>query len=254
MPRSEPGPDLGVDPHIFTAAPLTAMGGNLPTALIRGNTVGTPASFLIVMTIIGCFTVGFGRLSSRIVSTGAFYTRAGQGLERPAAVAAALISLISIYVLASLIAARGLWIVWRDRYADRVEPPRQIRRAFTLIIAPLIVSAFCGKAFRAVVGGYELWRTVNAAALVAAILATAELPFGLRSPTLIDYASGPAQPPLRQEVDERLANKLDTVMRHKRLYRELRLTIGGLAVRIGEREYRLREHINAGLGFRNFKA
>ena len=59
---------------IAAAAPLAAMVGNVPLALIDGNGVGLPVAFLIATLVLLCFSVGYAAMSRRVVNTGAFYT------------------------------------------------------------------------------------------------------------------------------------------------------------------------------------
>jgi len=55
-------------------------------------------------------------------------------------------------------------------------------------------------------------------------------------------------------VDPVLLKRLEHLMTVERIYRQEGLTIGTLAARFDVPEYRLREVINAGLGYRNFNA
>nr|WP_280708549.1 helix-turn-helix domain-containing protein [Bradyrhizobium sp. BR13661] len=51
-----------------------------------------------------------------------------------------------------------------------------------------------------------------------------------------------------------LLRRLDNLMTVERIYRQEGLTIGGLAAKLDVPEYRLRQAINEGLGYRNFNA
>ena len=84
---------------IAAAAPLTAMVGNLPIALGRGNGVGLPGAFLIATLTLFCFALGYAQMSRRIVNTGAFYTYVTLGLGRPLGVAAAFIAAFAYLTL-----------------------------------------------------------------------------------------------------------------------------------------------------------
>ncbi len=59
-------------------------------------------------------------------------------------------------------------------------------------------------------------------------------------------------PESSEPVPEALLDQLTELMEEERVYREMGLTIGQLAVRLELPEYRLRRIINAGLGYRNF--
>jgi AraC-like DNA-binding protein len=54
--------------------------------------------------------------------------------------------------------------------------------------------------------------------------------------------------------DPQLLHSLERLMTSERIYRQEGLTIGALALKLGLPEYRLRQLINQGLGYRNFNA
>lgn len=58
----------------------------------------------------------------------------------------------------------------------------------------------------------------------------------------------------RDAVASLLLRRLDSLITIERVYRQEGLTIGGLAARLDLPEYRLRQAINEGLGYRNFNA
>jgi hypothetical protein len=58
----------------------------------------------------------------------------------------------------------------------------------------------------------------------------------------------------RDAVAPLLLRRLDHLMTVERVYRQEGLTIGGLATKLDLPEYRLRQVINEGLGYRNFNA
>ena len=112
---------------VAAAAPLAAMVGNLPIALARGLGAATPAAFLFSGLTLLCFAVGYGAMSRRVVSTGAFYTFVARGLGRPAGVAAAWSAVVAYvaytigmaaflgYFMALVLQLAGIgvpWLVW----------------------------------------------------------------------------------------------------------------------------------------------
>jgi AraC-like DNA-binding protein len=58
----------------------------------------------------------------------------------------------------------------------------------------------------------------------------------------------------REAIAPLLLRRLDHLMTVERIYRQEGLTIGVLAAKLGLTEYRLRQAINEGLGYRNFNA
>ena len=65
---------------------------------------------------------------------------------------------------------------------------------------------------------------------------------------------GPPADSGRDPIAPLMLQRLDRVMTVERIYRQEGLTIGMLAARLNLPEYRLREVINEGLGYRNFNA
>ncbi|MCV6626140.1 MAG: helix-turn-helix domain-containing protein [Cellvibrionaceae bacterium] len=68
-----------------------------------------------------------------------------------------------------------------------------------------------------------------------------------QSPPVQSQAETPAE-----EVPTQVLSAITELMEVECIYREMGLTIGALAERLGIQEYRLRKIINAGLGYRNF--
>jgi amino acid transporter len=93
---------------IAAAAPMAAMIGNTPLALIRGNGAGLPAAYALGLLVLLCFAVGYAAMGRRVVNTGAFYTYIARALGKPAGVAAAYVAVISYTALAcGLVGAFG---------------------------------------------------------------------------------------------------------------------------------------------------
>lgn len=84
---------------IAAAAPLAAMVGNVPLALIHGNGAGLPAAYLVGMLILLCFSVGYAAMGRRVVNTGAFYTYIARSLGKPTGVAAAYVAVLAYTAL-----------------------------------------------------------------------------------------------------------------------------------------------------------
>ncbi|WP_040810805.1 APC family permease [Nocardia concava] len=77
---------------VATAAPITAMTGNVPFMMSAGSGIGTPAAFLIAMVVLAVFTVGFTTMAKHITATGAFYGFISFGLGRTTGLAAGLLA------------------------------------------------------------------------------------------------------------------------------------------------------------------
>src|SRR5690349_2547382 len=83
---------------IATAAPITAMTGNVPFMMSSGTGKGTPAAFLIAMAVLAVFSVGFTTMSKHITATGAFYGFISFGLGRTVGLAAGLLAAFAYMV------------------------------------------------------------------------------------------------------------------------------------------------------------
>ena len=79
---------------ISAAAPLTAMAGGAPVAMLLGNGPGIPLAYVVVSVILLIFAVGYTAMARHHTSTGAFYSFVAHGLRQPAGGAAALIALL----------------------------------------------------------------------------------------------------------------------------------------------------------------
>ena len=110
---------------VATAAPITAMTGNVPFMVSAGNGVGAPASYLVAMVVLAIFSVGFTSMAKHITSTGAFYGFISYGLGRTAGLASgllatfayvvfepALIGIFSTFATNTLKDQTGLHIPW----------------------------------------------------------------------------------------------------------------------------------------------
>ncbi|XVU29318.1 APC family permease [Actinoplanes sp. CA-054009] len=79
---------------ISAAAPLTAMAGGAPVAMLLGNGPGIPAAYVVVSLLLLVFSVGYTAMARHHTSTGAFYSYVTRGLRQPAGGAAAWIALL----------------------------------------------------------------------------------------------------------------------------------------------------------------
>ncbi|MEV5901651.1 APC family permease [Streptomyces sp. NPDC052127] len=110
---------------VATAAPITAMTGNVPFMVSAGNGIGAPASYLVAMVVLAIFSVGFTSMAKHITSTGAFYGFISYGLGRSVGLASgllatfayvvfepALIGIFSTFATTTLHDQTGLDIPW----------------------------------------------------------------------------------------------------------------------------------------------
>jgi amino acid transporter len=79
---------------VSAAAPLTAMAGGAPVAMLLGNGAGTPGAYLLTTITLLVFAVGYTTMARHHTSTGAFYSYVARGLKQPAGGAAAFVALL----------------------------------------------------------------------------------------------------------------------------------------------------------------
>jgi len=80
---------------VSAAAPLTAVAGGFPIAMLLGNGVGVPLAVLVVMAILLIFSVGYTSLARHISNAGSFYAFTARGLGGVAGGAAAYVAVLA---------------------------------------------------------------------------------------------------------------------------------------------------------------
>lgn len=89
---------------VATAAPITAMVGNVPIAVGFGNGSHAPAGYIVATIVLGLFAVGYATMAKHITTTGAFYGYISHGLGRVVGMASGgLITMAYVVFEASLI-------------------------------------------------------------------------------------------------------------------------------------------------------
>lgn len=83
---------------VATAAPITAMTGNLPIAVGFGNGTGAPAGYLFATVVLTVFAVGYVAMAKRITAAGAFYGYISRGLGRIAGMASGMLAVLAYIV------------------------------------------------------------------------------------------------------------------------------------------------------------
>ncbi|PXX71451.1 amino acid/polyamine/organocation transporter (APC superfamily) [Nocardia tenerifensis] len=89
---------------ISAAAPLTAMAGGAPLAMLLGNGPGVPGAYLLTVATLLVFAVGYTAMARHHISTGAFYSYVTRGLRQQFGGAAAYLALVSYNAMQI-----GLW-------------------------------------------------------------------------------------------------------------------------------------------------
>ncbi|MET8701753.1 APC family permease [Kitasatospora sp. NPDC004723] len=99
---------------VATAAPITAMTGNLPIVVGQGNGAGAPAAYVFATLVLTVFSVGYVAMARHITAAGAFYGYISHGLGRVLGMASGLLAVLAYIVFEAAVigffayALRGL--------------------------------------------------------------------------------------------------------------------------------------------------
>jgi AraC-like DNA-binding protein len=150
------------------------------------------------------------------------------------------------------------FVVWNGWRGDLVERRRRLRGPILAISAVYAFVVIIVQIWEIYFGFARSLSPVAAVALMClGLLALAA--FGRMEPDLFGQAQRGAtktesDAPNLQGEDARLAAALDRLMQEDRLYRDERLSVSSLALKLKLPEHRLRRLINRQLGHRNFNA
>ena len=124
---------------IAAAAPLAAMIGNVPLALVYGNGAGLPVAYLVATFVLICFSIGYAGMSRRVVNTGAFYTYISRALGKEIGVGAAYLALTSYTAMScGLAGAFGYFMHELILSAAAISVPWYALSAFGLVIVGIL--------------------------------------------------------------------------------------------------------------------
>jgi AraC-like DNA-binding protein len=147
----------------------------------------------------------------------------------------------------------GLWEAWRGRDGDLIEARRRLRLGivgavglYVLVIGIAEIAVFQADAPVSIIGLIGASTAFITLTLCAAMFAS-------RKADLFGVPAAISATMAQRAIDDGpLAARLLALMDTEKAHRDERLTIAGLAQRLGEQEYRLRRLINGTLGHRNF--
>ncbi|MFT4009038.1 MAG: APC family permease [Nocardioidaceae bacterium] len=89
---------------VATAAPITAMVGNVPIAVGFGNGAYAPAAYAVATIVLTLFALGYSAMAKHITATGAFYGFISHGLGRVVGMGAGSLTTLAYVVFeASLV-------------------------------------------------------------------------------------------------------------------------------------------------------
>ncbi len=124
---------------IAAAAPLAAMIGNVPLALVYGNGAGLPVAYLLATIVLICFSIGYAAMSRRVINTGAFYTYISRALGKEVGVGAAYLALTSYTAMScGLAGAFGYFMHELINSAAAISIPWYLLSAIGLVIVAFL--------------------------------------------------------------------------------------------------------------------
>ena len=110
---------------LATAAPITAMTGNLPIIIGAGSGQNAPGAFVFVTGVLLLFTIGYVAMARHITAAGAFYGYISHGLGRIVGMASGLLAVLAYVVFEGSIVgifAYFLQAAWQDATGKTVPP------------------------------------------------------------------------------------------------------------------------------------
>lgn len=165
---------------------------------------------------------------------------------------------IAIYAGGTAFAIHAQWLVWRNRQGDLVEPRRQARTIFVASVGLMILWLLGSEIVGRMTNELAMSGMAAAVGLFTGAFVIAALLFGLRHPQIFpspvaggESGDAPSFVAVAEPLDAALGQSLAKMMASDRAYRDPELTIGMIAARVETPEYRVRRHINGGLGYRN---
>jgi amino acid transporter len=161
---------------VATAAPITAMVGNVPIAVGFGNGSYAPAGYLVATIVLSLFALGYSAMAKHITTTGAFYGYISHGLGRVVGMASGLLITVAYIVFeASLV---GIFAFFAQSTVEK----------YTGTEVPWIVFALVMLALNAVLSFYDINLTAK---VLGFFLVTEILMLALMAFAVLFHGGGP---------------------------------------------------------------
>ncbi len=124
---------------VATAAPITAMTGNVPVAVAFGTGIGAPAGYIFATVVLTIFSIGFVAMARRITAAGAFYGFISHGLGRVIGLASGLLAVLAYVVFEASIV--GIFAYFADTTINAqlgVDLPWQLYAGIMLAVTAVL--------------------------------------------------------------------------------------------------------------------
>ncbi|MFJ1757167.1 APC family permease [Kitasatospora sp. NPDC088134] len=169
---------------LATAAPITAMTGNLPVIVGGGNGAHAPAGFLFVMLVLVVFTVGYVAMARHITTAGAFYGFVSHGLGRVVGMASGLLAVLAYVVFEASIV--GIFAYFAQQAVEAqlgLDLPWQVY-ALLMLAVTAVLSYFDLEVASKVLGVFLVGEVLMLGLLAGAVLVHGGGPHGLEASSL----------------------------------------------------------------------
>ncbi|MCU7827197.1 APC family permease [Kitasatospora sp. DSM 101779] len=169
---------------LATAAPITAMTGNLPVIVGGGNGVHAPAGFLFVTLVLTVFTIGYVAMARHITTAGAFYGYVSHGLGRVVGMASGLLAILAYVVFEASIV--GIFAYFGQQAVESqfgVDLPWQVF-ALAMLAITSILSYFDLEVASKILGVFLVGEVLMLILLAGSVLAHGGGPDGLHLSSL----------------------------------------------------------------------
>ncbi len=161
---------------VATAAPITAMVGNVPIAIGSGNGAYAPAGYAVATIVLSLFALGYSAMAKHITATGAFYGFISHGLGRVVGMGAGALTTLAYVVFEAALV--GIFSFFASSFfGDHLG-----------LDIPWLVFAFIMLAINAVLTYFDINLTAK---VLGVFLITEIIMLGLMGLTVIFTGGGP---------------------------------------------------------------
>ncbi len=163
---------------VATAAPITAMVGNVPIAIGFGSGANAPAGYLVATIVLGLFALGYSAMAKHIISTGAFYGFISHGLGRVAGMGAGALTTLAYVVFEAALVGIFAFFAAGFFSAHTALDISWVWFALAMLAVNAVLTYFDINLTAVVLGGFLITEVVMLGAMTVSILVSGGGPQG----------------------------------------------------------------------------
>lgn len=163
---------------VATAAPITAMVGNVPIAIGYGSGANAPAGYFVATIVLGLFALGYSAMAKHITSTGAFYGFISHGLGRVVGMGAGALTTLAYVVFEAALVGIFAFFAANFFSAHTALDISWIWYALLMLGVNALLTYFDINLTAVVLGGFLVTEIVMLAAMTISVLVTGGGPQG----------------------------------------------------------------------------